>query len=83
MYNAYQLCPLLVFEQVQDFGCTMLHRMQQARPLPRDCNETTVPDSTFVSMEANSQATTQTTTATTSTTDGNLTMKPLKKKKDK
>ena len=74
------MCPPLVFEQVQDFGCTMLHRMQQARPVPRDYNETTVPDSTFVSMAANSQATTHTTIATT---DGNLTMKLLKMKKDK
>ena len=61
----------------------MLHRMQQARPVPRDYNETIVPDSTFVSMAANSQATTHTTIATIATTDGNLTMKLLKMKKDK
>ena len=54
--------------------------MQQARPVPRDYNETTMPDSTFVSMAANSQATAHTTTATT---DGSLTMKLLKMKKDK
>ena len=80
MYNVYQLCTLLFFEQVQDFGCTMLHRMQQARPVPREYTETIVPDSAFISLTASSEATSQTTTATT---DGSLTMKLLKMKKDK
>ena len=74
------MCPPLVFEQVQDFGCTMLHRMQQARPVPREYTETIVPDSAFISLTASSEATSQTTTATT---DGSLTMKLLKMKKDK
>ena len=64
MYNAYQLCPLLIFEQVQDFGRTMLHEMQQARPVPREYIETIVPDSTFISLATSSQVTAYTTTTT-------------------
>ena len=66
--------------QVQDFGCTMLLKMQQSRPVPREETEGTLPDSSFILHASSSQASTHTTTATNG---GNLTMKLLKMKRDK
>ena len=68
------------FVQVQDFGFTMLHRMQQSRPVPREEPEIILPASSFISNAASSHTTAQTTTATN---EGNLTMKLLKMKRDK
>ena len=68
------------FVHVQDFGFTMLHRMQQSRPVPREEPEIILPDSSFISNAASSRNAAQTTTATN---EGNLTMKLLKMKRDK
>ena len=42
------------FVQVQDFGFTMLHRMQQSRHVPREDTESILPDSSFISLAASS-----------------------------
>ncbi|KAI4995822.1 hypothetical protein ZWY2020_037910 [Hordeum vulgare] len=65
---------------VQDFGCTMLHRMPLSRLIPRENAEGTVPDSAFISRASSSQALIQTTIATNY---GNLTMKLMQMKRDK
>ncbi|KAE8773566.1 hypothetical protein D1007_54186 [Hordeum vulgare] len=67
-------------EQVQDFGCTMLHRMPLSRLIPRENAEGTVPDTAFISRASSSQALIQTTIATKY---GNLTMKLMQMKRDK
>ena len=66
--------------QVQDFGCTMLLKMQQSRLVPREETEGTLPDSSFILQASSSQASSHT---TTTTNGGNLTMKLLKMKRDK
>ena len=68
------------FVQVQDFGFTMLHRMQQSRPVPREDTESILPDSSFISLAASSHTSAQT---TTTTNQGNQTMKLLKMKREK
>ena len=68
------------FVQVQDFGFTMLHRMQQSRHVPREDTESILPDSSFISLAASSHTSAQTTTATN---EGNQTMKLLKMKREK